>query len=63
MPRLIGRGSRKEINRALRGIPLWMERIMNPRKIRTMNNQRVRGKSGAYVVMETRERVGRYTES
>lgn len=39
------------------------ERIMNPRKIQTTNNQRIRGKSRAYVVMETRERVGRYIES
>jgi hypothetical protein len=39
------------------------ERIMNPRKIQTMKNQRIRGKSRASVVMETKERVGRYIES
>lgn len=36
------------------------ERIMNPGKIETM---RIRGKSQAYVVMETKERVRRYIES
>lgn len=39
------------------------EKIMNPRKIQTRKNWRIRGKSRASVVMETQERVGRYSES
>lgn len=54
----------KEINRVpLRNTSVDGKGIMNPRKIQTRHNQRIRGKSRASVVMETKERVSRYIES